>query len=178
MKALAIAATGMSAQQTNVDVIANNIANINTTGFKRARAEFTDLMYQAERTAGVANRGGGGLVPEGAQVGLGVRTAAVRNLHLQGTLVQTGNTLDLAMNGHGWFRVLSPDGETLYTRAGSFNKNANGELVTADGYQLQERRAATVRVSTSMCDQPQADGERRRAPTRFLSFAGHPIQHA
>lgn len=137
MKALAIAATGMNAQQTNVDVIANNIANINTTGFKRARAEFTDLMYQAERVAGVANRGGEGLVPEGAQVGLGVRTAAVRNLHLQGTLVQTGNTLDLAMNGHGWFRVVAPDGETLYTRAGAFNKNANGELVTADGYQLQ-----------------------------------------
>ncbi len=137
MKALAIAATGMAAQQTNVDVIANNIANINTTGFKRARAEFTDLMYQAERTAGVANRGGAGLVPEGAQIGLGVRTAAVRNLHIQGSLVQTGNTLDLAMNGHGWFRVVSPEGEVLYTRAGAFNKNANGELVTGDGYLLQ-----------------------------------------
>ena len=137
MKALAIAATGMSAQQTNVDVIANNIANINTTGFKRARAEFTDLLYQTERAVGVANRGGASVVPEGAQVGLGVRTTAVRNLHLQGSLTQTGNDFDLALNGHGWFRVLAPDGETLYTRAGAFNKNQNGELVTADGYLLQ-----------------------------------------
>ena len=137
MTAIAIAATGMAAQQTNVDVIANNIANINTTGFKRARAEFTDLMYQTERTAGVANRGGGGEVPEGAQVGLGVRTSAVRNLHIQGSLVQTGNDLDLALNGHGWFRVSSPDGETLYTRAGAFNRSSNGELVTADGYLVQ-----------------------------------------
>ena len=139
MKALAIAATGMAAQQTNVDVIANNIANINTTGFKRARAEFTDLLYQAERTAGVANRGGAGVVPEGAQVGLGVRTAAVRNLHLQGSLTQTGNKLDLALNGQGWFQVTSPDGETLYTRAGAFNTNQNGELVTADGYLVQPK---------------------------------------
>lgn len=137
MKALAIAATGMTAQQTNVDVIANNIANINTTGFKRARAEFTDLIYQAERAAGVANRGGAGVVPEGAQVGLGVRTTAVRNLHLQGSLAQTGNAFDLALSGQGWFRVTAPDGETLYTRAGAFNKNQNGELVTADGYLLQ-----------------------------------------
>jgi len=139
MKALAIAATGMHAQQTNVNVIANNIANINTTAFKRARAEFTDLLYQAERAAGVANRGGAGEVPEGAQVGLGVRTAAVRNLHLQGSLAQTGNHLDVALNGHGWFQVTSPDGETLYTRAGSFNTNARGELVTKDGYLVQPK---------------------------------------
>jgi len=137
MRALAIAATGMSSQQTNVDVIANNIANINTTGFKRSRAEFTDLLYQAERTAGVANRGGGAVVPEGAQVGLGVRTTAVRNLHIQGSLTQTGNRLDVALNGHGWFHVTSPDGETVYTRAGAFNTNQNGQLVTADGYLVQ-----------------------------------------
>jgi flagellar basal-body rod protein FlgG len=139
MKALAIAATGMHAQQTNVNVIANNIANINTTAFKRARAEFTDLLYQAERAAGVANRGGAGEVPEGAQVGLGVRTAAVRNLHLQGSLAQTGNHLDVALNGHGWFQVTSPEGETLFTRAGSFNTNARGELVTKDGYPVQPK---------------------------------------
>ena len=105
MRALAIAATGMNAQQTNVEVIANNIANINTTGFKRARAEFTDLLYQAERAAGVPNRGGQDPIPEGAQIGLGVRTAAVRNLHMQGALTQTGNKLDLALNGRGWFQV-------------------------------------------------------------------------
>lgn len=137
MRALAIAATGMAAQQTNVDVIANNIANINTTGFKRARAEFTDLLYQAERSAGVAARGGEAVVPEGAQVGLGVRTAAVRHLHQQGGLSQTGNRLDIALNGRGWFQITSPDGETLYTRAGAFNTNQNNQLVTLDGYLVQ-----------------------------------------
>ena len=105
MRALAIAATGMNAQQTNVEVIANNIANINTTAFKRARAEFTDLLYQTERAAGVPNRGGEDAVPEGAQIGLGVRTAAVRNLHMQGSLTSTGNKLDLAINGRGWFQI-------------------------------------------------------------------------
>jgi len=137
VRALAIAATGMNAQQTNVEVIANNIANINTTSFKRARAEFTDLLYQAERTAGTPNRGGQEPIPEGAQIGLGVRTAAVRNLHMQGALTQTGNKLDLALNGRGWFQVLGSDGEQFYTRAGSFNKNATGQIVTVDGYLVQ-----------------------------------------
>ena len=127
----------MNAQQTNVSVIANNIANINTTGFKRARAEFTDLLYQAERAVGVPNRGGQDPIPEGALVGLGVRTVAVRNLHLQGALTQTGNKLDLALNGRGWFQVSGPNGETFYTRAGAFNKNATGQLVTADGNVVQ-----------------------------------------
>jgi flagellar basal-body rod protein FlgG len=124
----------MSAQQTNVEVIANNIANINTTAFKRARAEFTDLIYQSERAPGVPNRGGEDVVPEGAELGLGVRTAGIRNLHVQGPLSQTSNPLDLAINGRGWFQVSGPAGETLYTRAGSFNKNALGQLVTTDGY--------------------------------------------
>ena len=134
MRALAIAATGMNAQQTNVEVIANNIANINTTGFKRARAEFTDLLYQVERMQGVPNRGGQGVVPEGAQLGLGVRLAAIRNLHIQGTLNQTGNKLDLALNGEGWFQVTGPGGDTLYTRDGAFNTNDQGQLVTLDGF--------------------------------------------
>jgi len=89
MRALAIAATGMNAQQMNVEVIANNIANINTTGFKRARAEFTDLLYQAEKLQGVPMRGGQAAVPEGAQIGLGVKAAAIRNLHMQGALTNT-----------------------------------------------------------------------------------------
>ena len=134
MRALAIAATGMSAQQTNLEVIANNIANVNTTAFKRARAEFTDLLYQAERLQGAPIRGGQNSVPEGAQIGLGVRTAAIRNLHQQGALAQTGNRLDLALQGPGWFQVIGADGDTLYTRAGAFNTNANGEIVTLDGY--------------------------------------------
>ncbi len=147
MKALAIAATGMNAQQLNVDVIANNIANINTTAFKRARAEFTDLLYQAERLAGVANRGGQESVPEGAHLGLGVRTTAIRSLHLQGGLTATGNRLDIALNGRGWFQVTGPDGGTLYTRAGSFNTNGTGQIVTADGYAVQP--ATTVPENTT-----------------------------
>ncbi len=134
MKALAIAATGMNAQQTNLEVIANNIANINTTGFKRARAEFSDLLYQTERAAGVPNRANQAVVPEGAIIGLGVKTAAVRNLHLQGGLVSTGNSFDLALIGRGWFQIEAPDGSTLYTRAGAFNTNAEGQIVTLDGY--------------------------------------------
>jgi len=134
MKALAIAATGMNAQQTNLEVIANNIANINTTGFKRARAEFSDLLYQTERAAGVPNRANQAVVPEGAIIGLGVKTAAVRNLHLQGGLVSTGNSFDLALIGRGWFQIEASDGSTLYTRAGAFNTNAQGQLVTLDGY--------------------------------------------
>lgn len=147
MKALAIAATGMNAQQLNVEVIANNIANINTTGFKRARAEFTDLLYQAERLAGVANRGGQETVPEGAHLGLGVRATAIRSLHLQGGLTSTGNRLDLALNGRGWFQVTGPDGDTLYTRAGAFNTNGTGQIVTPDGYAVQP--AITVPDNTT-----------------------------
>jgi flagellar basal-body rod protein FlgG len=137
MRALAIAATGMNAQQLNVEVIANNIANINTTGFKRARAEFTDLLYQAERLQGVPMRGGEAAIPEGAQVGLGVRTAAIRNLHLQGALANTTNKLDLAINGRGWFQVNGPEGEVLYSRAGAFNTNAEAQLVTAEGFLVE-----------------------------------------
>jgi len=134
MRALSIAATGMAAQDLNVQVIANNIANINTTGFKRARAEFTDLLYQAERLQGVSSRGQNNTIPEGAQLGLGVRTAAIRNLHIQGTLANTGNKLDLALNGRGWFEVTGANNEIVYTRTGSFNTNATGQLVTTDGY--------------------------------------------
>jgi flagellar basal-body rod protein FlgG len=134
MKALSIAATGMSAQQTNLEVIANNIANINTTGFKRARAEFSDLLYQVERLQGVPERANQNIVPEGANIGLGVKTAAVRNVHVQGSLNNTGNKLDVALVGKGWFQIEGADGETLYSRAGAFNTNANGELVTVDGF--------------------------------------------
>lgn len=133
MRALSIAATGMAAQQTNVEVIANNIANVNTTGFKKARAEFADLLYQAERAVGAPNRTGQGAIPEGASIGLGVRTIAVRNLHLQGAMVRTNNPLDLSLNGRGWFQVAGNDGEVFYSRAGSFNRSSTGQLVTAEG---------------------------------------------
>jgi flagellar basal-body rod protein FlgG len=133
MRALSIAATGMSAQQTNVEVIANNVANINTTGFKRARAEFTDLLYQTDRAAGTLARDDDTIVPEGNQLGLGVRTVAIRHLSLQGALSPTGNKYDLALDGNGWFQVQGENNEILYTRDGAFNKDPNGRLVTLDG---------------------------------------------
>jgi flagellar basal-body rod protein FlgG len=136
MRALAIAATGMNAQQMNLEVIANNIANLNTTGFKGARAEFTDLLYQAERQQGAPNQAGQEPVPEGAMLGLGVRTAAIRNLHRQGPLAQTSNQLDLAVNGRGYFQITSPSGEINYTRAGAFNRSSTGQIVTLEGYAL------------------------------------------
>ena len=134
MKALAIAATGMAAQQLNLEVIANNLANVNTTGFKRARAEFTDLLYQTQRLEGVPNRANENIVPEGANIGLGVKTAAVRNIYLQGSLTGTDNKFDLAIVGSGWFQIEGADGQLRYSRAGSFNTNAQGQLVTVDGF--------------------------------------------
>ncbi|MGO9007096.1 MAG: flagellar basal-body rod protein FlgG [Beijerinckiaceae bacterium] len=136
MNVLSIAATGMAAQEMNVAVIANNIANVNTTAFRGSRAEFTDLIYQAERLPGVSSRGQNNMIPEGAMLGLGVRTAAIRSLQIQGSLTNTGNPLDLAINGNGWFQITGPNGETLYTRAGSFSENATGQIVTNDGYTL------------------------------------------
>jgi flagellar basal-body rod protein FlgG len=164
MRALSIAATGMNAQQLNVEVIANNIANINTTSFKRARAEFTDLFYQVDRMQGVPNRTGENAIPEGARLGLGVRNAAVRKLHLQGPLAQTGNEFDVAINGRGWFQITGPNGELLYTRSGTFNKNADGQVVTMDGYDVNPAILIpqnTVQVSINESGQVYAkvDGE-------------------
>jgi flagellar basal-body rod protein FlgG len=146
MRALAIAATGMNAQQTNLEVIANNIANINTTGFKRARAEFSDLLYQVDRMQGVPNRADGSLVPEGVSVGLGVKTTAIRNVHVQGSLTSTGNRFDMALVGNGWFQIEAADGSTQYTRSGAFNTNATGQIVTADGMTVMP--AITVPANT------------------------------
>ncbi|HEY1735383.1 MAG TPA: flagellar basal-body rod protein FlgG [Methylovirgula sp.] len=150
---LSIAATGMAAQQLNVEVIANNIANMNTTGFKQSRAEFTDLMYQAERLPGVSTRGANNPIPEGALVGLGVRTAAVRNLQIQGALTNTGNSLDLALNGNGYFQITGPDGNTLYTRAGSFSTNATGQVVTQDGYIVSPAMTIPINATNIMVNQ-------------------------
>jgi flagellar basal-body rod protein FlgG len=136
MRALAIAATGMEAQQTNLEVIANNIANINTTGYKKARAEFSDLIYQTDRAEGTPNQSNQALIPEGINIGLGVRMVAVRNLHTEGDLSQTGNSYDMAIVGRGFFQIVAPDGTTSYTRDGAFNTNENGELVTGDGYKV------------------------------------------
>src|SRR5580698_7476507 len=134
MRALDIAGTGMQAQQTNVEVISNNIANMTTTGFKRRRAEFQDLMYQNLRRVGSNSSDTGTILPSGAQIGLGVNTAAIYRIDEQGNLQQTGNTLDLAIQGSGWFQVTLPTGETAYTRDGSFGLSPAGQIVTADGY--------------------------------------------
>ena len=136
MRALNIAATGMAAQQLNVEVISNNIANSSTTGFKASRAEFQDLLYQNMRTVGSASSDSGTLLPSGLQVGLGVMPAATYRINTQGNITVTNNTLDLAINGRGLLQVQMPDGTTSYTRAGSLQLNASGQLVTADGYPI------------------------------------------
>ena len=134
MRSLDIAGTGMQAQQTNVEVISNNIANMTTTGFKRQRAEFQDLIYQNMRRVGSNTSDSGTVVPSGAQVGLGVRTAAIYRINEQGNLQQTSNKLDLAIQGGGYFQVTLPSGDLAYTRDGSFSLSPSGEIVTADGY--------------------------------------------
>ena len=136
MRALSIGATGMEAQQLNVEVISNNIANLSTTGFKRSRAEFQDLLYQNLRSVGAASSDAGTILPSGLQVGLGVMPAATYRINEQGNLTVTSNPLDLAINGNGYFQVQLPDGTTGYTRAGSLQLNASGQFVTADGYTI------------------------------------------
>lgn len=136
MMALRTAATGMAAQQLNVEVISNNIANMNTIGFKKGRAEFEDLLYQDVEQAGAQSSTTGTVVPTGIQIGAGVKAGSVYRITTQGSPTQTGNTLDLAINGIGYFQVLLPSGETAYTRAGNFSVNAQGQLVTSDGYQV------------------------------------------
>lgn len=137
MRSLDIAATGMQAQQTNVEVISNNIANMTTTGFKRRRAEFQDLMYQNLRRAGSNSSDSGTVVPSGAQIGLGVRTAAIYRINEQGNLQQTSNSLDAAISGNGYFQVTLPSGDTAYTRDGTFALSPEGQIVTSDGYVVQ-----------------------------------------
>jgi flagellar basal-body rod protein FlgG len=137
MRSLSIAATGMLAQQMNVEVISNNIANVNTTGFKRQRAEFQDLLYQDLLRAGTNSSDTGTVVPSGIQIGLGVKPAAVYRITEQGNIVITNNDLDMAINGKGYFSVELPSGDTGFTRSGSFGRSANGDLVTANGYVVQ-----------------------------------------
>lgn len=136
MHSLSIAATGMAAQQTNVNVISNNLANMNTTGFKRSRAEFSDLLYQTQMRVGAATSGEGTLAPAGIQIGAGVRTAGVYTIQEQGALTSTDNRYDMAIEGRGYFRVERPDGTEAYTRAGSFQLSNQGELVTNDGFRV------------------------------------------
>ena len=137
MQALRTAATGMAAQQLNVEVISNNIANMNTVGFKRQRAEFQDLLYQTLERAGAQSSDQGTIVPTGVQIGAGVKAGSVYRITEQGSLTATGNRYDLAIDGRGYLQVLKPSGETAYTRAGNLSVNDQGQLVTEDGYQIQ-----------------------------------------
>ncbi|MBI1361618.1 MAG: flagellar basal-body rod protein FlgG [Alphaproteobacteria bacterium] len=134
MRALNTAATGMQAQQLNVEVIANNIANMNTTGFKRQRAEFEDMLYQNVEKMGVSSSDANTIVPTGVQVGAGVKAGAVYRVTEQGNISQSGNPYDLAIQGDGYFIVQLPDGRDAYTRAGNFSINADGQIVTHEGY--------------------------------------------
>ncbi len=135
-QALWIAKTGLDAQQTRMEVVSNNIANVNTTGFKRERAVFEDLLYQNIRQVGASSTQDTQL-PSGFSLGTGVRVVATEKLHSQGNLTNTGNPLDLAVQGKGFFQVLMPDGSLAYTRDGSFQVNQDGQLVTSSGYQVQ-----------------------------------------
>ena len=137
MRSLDIAATGMLAQQRNVEVVSNNLANMNTTAFQRRRTEFHDLIYQDLRRVGTTSSDAGTIVPTGVQIGLGVKLAAVYRIHEQGNLEATDNTLDLAIQGKGFFQIQLPDGTTAYTRDGTFQLNGSGLMVTHDGYQVQ-----------------------------------------
>jgi flagellar basal-body rod protein FlgG len=136
MRSLDIASTGMQAQQRNVEVISNNLANMNTTAFQRRRTEFHDLIYQDLRRVGSTSSDAGNVVPTGVQLGLGVKLAAVYRIHEQGNLTATDNSLDMAIQGKGFFQVQLPTGETAYTRDGTFQLNQNGLIVTHDGLQL------------------------------------------
>ena len=136
IRSLWIAKTGLDAQQTQMDVISNNLANVSTSGFKRARAVFEDLLYQTIRQPG-AQSSEQTQLPSGLQIGTGVKPVATERIFTQGNLQQTGNAKDVAIQGNGFFQVLMPDGTTSYTRDGSFQTDANGQLVTSSGYAVQ-----------------------------------------
>ncbi len=179
MRSLDIAGTGMQAQQTNVEVISNNIANMTTTGFKRRRAEFQDLIYQNLRRVGSNSSDSGSVVPAGAQVGLGVKTAAIYRINEQGNLQQTNNNFDLAVRGNGYFQITLPSGDTAYTRDGTFSLSPAGEIVTADGYQVQPgitvpSNATSVSINAAGQVQATIDGQTAPAILGQIQLAVFP----
>jgi len=183
MRALSIAATGMLAQQTNVEVIANNLANMNTTGYKEQRAAFQDLLYQNVQQAGAQSSDAGTLVPSGIQLGAGVRTAAVYRVTSSGDLKNTASPYDLAVNGAGYFRIQMPDGTDAYSRDGNFSLSPEGQLVTQQGYVVAPGIAIPANataVTVNAQGQVQASVPGQTAPqtvgqielTRFPNDAG------
>jgi flagellar basal-body rod protein FlgG len=182
IKSLNTAATGMAAQQTNMDVIANNIANVSTAGFKKSRAEFEDLMYQTQKEPGTAS-GLNAYSPNGVQTGLGVRTAAIQKDFENGNAQVTKNPLDIEISGAGFFQVLTPDGQVAYTRDGAFKKDPNGKIVDKNGNALQPEITVPnnvsgieiaangeVRVIQGLSDAPQVIGN--ITVTNFVNPAG------
>ena len=152
IRALYTSSSGMQAQQLNLDAIANNLANVNTAGFKRSRVDFQDLLYQTFRTPGTGSAQGV-IVPTGIQLGHGTRPVATQQIFSQGDFQQTENPLDLVIENNGFFQVLRPDGTTAYTRSGAFKKDGTGRVVTSDGFLLQPgitipQDATTVTVGT------------------------------
>lgn len=179
MRSLDIAATGMQAQSTNVEVISNNIANMTTTGFKRRRAEFQDLIYQNLRRVGSNSSDAGSIVPAGAQIGLGVKTAAIYRINEQGNLQQTSNVFDLAIRGNGFFQVTLPSGETAYTRDGTFALSPDGQIITSDGYIVQPgitvpSNATNVAINASGQVQVTLDGQTAPALVGQIQIAVFP----
>ncbi|WP_269514455.1 flagellar basal-body rod protein FlgG [Brevundimonas subvibrioides] len=183
MRALRTAASGMSAQQLNVEVISNNIANMNTVGYKRQRAEFQDLIYQNVERMGAQSSSQGTIVPTGIQVGLGVKAGSVYRITEQGTPTQTGNDYDIAIDGKGYFQVTMPSGEIGYTRAGNFSLSAEGQLVTEDGYAVEPAisipqdaidvsisKSGQVQVTTAGSPEPTVVGQLELA--NFFNEAG------
>jgi flagellar basal-body rod protein FlgG len=168
MRALSIAATGMDAQQTRVEVISNNLANMNTTAFAARRAEFSDLHYQIERAAGASTSSDGAVAPEGVQLGLGVRTTAISMDMSQGSLKNTSGDLDLAIEGKGFFEVTLPSGEPAYTRDGAFKRTGEGLIVNSEGFRIagditipQDARSISINAEGEVYAyfEGQADGQ-------------------
>src|SRR6202012_5780001 len=185
MRTLDIASTGMMAQQTNVEVIANNLANMNTTGYKEERAEFQDLLYQNVEQAGAQTSDSGTVLPSGIQLGAGVRTAAVARIRSQGDLSSTSNPYDLAIQGSGYFHITMPDGTDAYTRAGNFALSPQGQIVTDKGYVVAPGIAVpptATAVTINAQGQVQATSPGKVAPqpvgqfelTRFPNEGGLP----
>ncbi len=183
MHALRTAASGMGAQQLNVEVISNNIANMNTVGYKRQRAEFQDLLYQNVERMGAQSSAQGTVVPTGIQIGAGVKAGSVYRIMTQGSPNLTGNPYDLAIDGRGYFQITLPSGDQAYTRAGNFAINGEGQLVTDDGYavepaitipqdaiQVSISKAGQVQVITQGEPEPQVVGQLELAV--FFNEAG------
>lgn len=168
MRSLDIAAAGLMAQQTNVDVISHNLANMTTTGYKAQRPEFQDLIYQNLRRVGSNSSDLGTIVPTGVQIGLGVKTGAIYRNTEQGTLKSTDGPLDLAIQGKGYFQITLPDGNLAYSRNGALKLSPDGEIVTMDGFVLEPAIAVpddAVSISINAAGQVQASIDGQVAPT-------------